>query len=84
VLAICFHALSGLAYSSTLKMEATCSFEASLDFQRTARRYIPEDVILFNNEAGLRKAENGWQFCVLLWITPVPVLLNFVLKHIFP
>jgi hypothetical protein len=32
-----------LAYSSTLKMEATCSSEKSVDFQRITRRYIPED-----------------------------------------
>jgi hypothetical protein len=32
--------------SSALKMEATCSSETSVDFQRTARRYIPEDRIL--------------------------------------
>jgi hypothetical protein len=34
------------AYSSTMKMEAICSFETSVDFQRTTRRYIPEDTIL--------------------------------------
>jgi hypothetical protein len=32
-----------LAYSSTLKMEATFSSETSVDFQPTTRRYIPED-----------------------------------------
>jgi hypothetical protein len=32
-----------LVYSSTLKMEATCSSETSADFQRSTRRYIPED-----------------------------------------
>jgi hypothetical protein len=26
-----------------MKMEGTCSFETSVDFQRTARRYIQED-----------------------------------------
>jgi hypothetical protein len=31
------------AYSSTLKMDAICSSETSVDFQRTARRYIPDD-----------------------------------------
>jgi hypothetical protein len=31
------------AYSSTLKMEATCSFDKSVDFQRTAWRCIPGD-----------------------------------------
>jgi hypothetical protein len=29
-------------------MEATCSVETSLDFQRTARRYVPEDGTLPN------------------------------------
>jgi hypothetical protein len=31
------------AYSSTLKMEAICSSETSVDFQRTTRRCVPED-----------------------------------------
>jgi hypothetical protein len=35
--------VSCLAYSSTLKMKATWSSETSVDFQRTTRRYIPED-----------------------------------------
>jgi hypothetical protein len=26
-----------------MKMEATCSSETSVDFQRTTRRYIPEE-----------------------------------------
>jgi hypothetical protein len=29
--------------SSTLKMEAICSYETSVDTQLTTRRYIPED-----------------------------------------
>jgi hypothetical protein len=32
-----------LAYSSTLKIEAICSFETFVHFQRTTRSYIPED-----------------------------------------
>jgi PIN domain nuclease of toxin-antitoxin system len=32
-----------LAYSSNLKLEATCSSETYVDFQQTTRRYIPED-----------------------------------------
>jgi hypothetical protein len=32
-----------LAYSSTLKMEATFSSETEVDFQRTTQRYIPEN-----------------------------------------
>jgi hypothetical protein len=37
------HAGFLLGLSSTLKMEATCLFEMSIDFQRTTRRYITED-----------------------------------------
>jgi hypothetical protein len=36
-----------LTYSLTLKMEATCFSETSVDFQRTKRRYVPEDIQLF-------------------------------------
>jgi hypothetical protein len=35
--------------SSTLKMEAICSSETSVDTQRTTRRYIPEDGTLHNH-----------------------------------
>jgi hypothetical protein len=38
-----FTLISCLAYSSALKMEATCSSETSVDFQRAKRCYIPED-----------------------------------------
>jgi hypothetical protein len=38
-----FTLVSCWAYSFTQKMEATYSFEMSTDFQRTTRRYIPED-----------------------------------------
>jgi hypothetical protein len=34
---------SFLAYSFTLKIQAKCFFEASVDFQWTTRHYIPED-----------------------------------------
>jgi hypothetical protein len=37
-LAACFMLVSCSAYSSTLKMEATCSSETSVDFRRTTRR----------------------------------------------
>jgi hypothetical protein len=39
----CFRLISCLTYSSTLKMEPTCSSETSVDFQRTRQRYIPKD-----------------------------------------
>jgi hypothetical protein len=37
-------------YGLTLKMKAICSSETSVDFQRTTRRYIPEDRTLNNRE----------------------------------
>jgi hypothetical protein len=43
LLATCSTLVYCLAYSSTLKMEATFSSEMSVDFQRTIPRYIPED-----------------------------------------
>jgi hypothetical protein len=42
LLATCFMLVSCLSYSSTLKMEATCSSETSVEFKLTTRRYIPE------------------------------------------
>jgi hypothetical protein len=42
LLAHCFMLVSCLAYSSTLKVEAVYSFETSVHFQRTTRRYMPE------------------------------------------
>jgi hypothetical protein len=42
MLANCFVLVSCLPYSLTLKMEATCSSETSVDFQRTTRRHIQE------------------------------------------
>jgi hypothetical protein len=44
-----FTLVSCSAYSSTQKMEVTCSSETLVGFQRTARRYIPEDRTLHNH-----------------------------------
>jgi hypothetical protein len=41
-----FTLVSCSAYFSTLKTEAICSSETSVDFQWTTRRYIPEDSTL--------------------------------------
>jgi hypothetical protein len=63
-----FTLVSCLAYFSTLKMEATCSSATSVDFQRTARRYIPEDRTLSNhfcenlNSYTQRLSQNGQQY----------------------
>jgi hypothetical protein len=45
--------VSCLAYSSTLNMEATCSSETPVDFQRTKWHYIAEEKALHN-----RRCEN--------------------------
>jgi hypothetical protein len=60
-LATLFTLVSCLAYSLTLKMEATFSPETSLDFQRTTRRYIREDRTLENNPVlpGIEPRFNG-------------------------
>jgi hypothetical protein len=47
-----FMLVSWLSYSSTLKMGAACSSETSIDFQRTARHYIPEDRSRCNFHSG--------------------------------
>jgi hypothetical protein len=39
----CFMVVSCFAYSSTLKMQAIYTSEASVDFQLTTRRCVPED-----------------------------------------
>jgi hypothetical protein len=42
-----FMLVSYLAYPSALKMEATCSSETSVHFQRTTQRYILKDRTLW-------------------------------------
>jgi hypothetical protein len=49
LLVACFMLVSCLAYSSTLKMEVTCSSESSVDFQRITWRYIAEHRILHHS-----------------------------------
>jgi hypothetical protein len=46
LLAACFTLVYWLAYFPTLKLEAICSSEMSVDFHRTTRCYIPEDIII--------------------------------------
>jgi hypothetical protein len=41
--------VSYLASYSTLKMDATCSSERSVDFQGATQCYIPEDRTLHNH-----------------------------------
>jgi hypothetical protein len=53
-----FTLASCLPYFSTLKMEATCSSETSVNFQRTTRRYISEDSTLHNHRCENLKSFN--------------------------
>jgi hypothetical protein len=46
--AACFMLVSCLAYSSTLEMEATCSYEMLIDFQLTTQCYVLEDTTIFS------------------------------------
>jgi hypothetical protein len=55
-----FHAGFSSAYSSTLKMEATYYSETSVDFQRTAQRYITQDRTLIIHSV-------RQEFACLLW-----------------
>jgi hypothetical protein len=50
------------AYFSTLKMEAICSSETSVDFQRTTQRYIPEDSTLHNHRCENLKSHSPHSF----------------------
>jgi hypothetical protein len=57
-----FILVSYLVYSSTLKMESACPSETSVEFQRTTRRYIPEDRTLHNHRCENHKSNT----CLLL------------------
>jgi hypothetical protein len=63
LLAAWFRLVSCSAYSSALKMEATCSSETSVDFERTTRRSISEDRTLRNHRENLKS-----YICILLFI----------------
>jgi hypothetical protein len=49
LLATCFHIAFFFGLFFVLKIEGTCSFEMSAGFQRTTRRYNPEDRALHNH-----------------------------------
>jgi hypothetical protein len=67
--------VSCLTYSSTLKMEEICFSETSVDFQRTTRRYIPEDRIFLD----LIPSSNQ-EYCGVFRVTGTPfgLLVGFI------
>jgi hypothetical protein len=52
--------------SSTLKMEAICSSETSVETRRTTRRHIPEDDTLLNNNNNIDFKIVKIVLCVIL------------------
>jgi hypothetical protein len=62
--AACFMIISCLAYSSTLKMEAVCSSETSVDLHWTTRRYIPKDTTLHKHRCENLEAYKNAYFSI--------------------
>jgi hypothetical protein len=60
--------------SSTLKMEAICSSETSVETQHTTRRHIPEDDTLHNH-----RCENLKSYIVFKCVHPHSVRYNSIL-----
>jgi hypothetical protein len=59
-----FKLVSCSAYYSTLKMEEKFSSETSVKFQRTTRRYIPEESSLHSHRCENLKPYTGWTVAV--------------------
>jgi hypothetical protein len=67
-------------------MEVTCSFEMSVDFQRTTRRDVPEDRTLQNDlHENLKSRKMGcvlsmnfivYVLCYIYWVSEVNVVKN--------
>jgi hypothetical protein len=78
-----FTLVSCSAYSPTLKMEAICSSEMSVNFQRTTRRYIPEDSTLHNHCCENLKSYRGILYCLLKLIIKLFAYLQSFAEHSF-
>jgi hypothetical protein len=75
-LAACFMLVSWLAYSSTLKMKATCSPKTSLNFQWTTWPSFPEDRTIHNHCCENLKSYTSNNF--IFWGKLLFVLLHFI------
>jgi hypothetical protein len=76
-------------YSSTIQMDATYSFETSLNFQWTTQRYIPEHGIRHNRCHEIFKSYILWatpphtNWCSYICTIPVSYLCLIYLQDIF-
>jgi hypothetical protein len=61
-----------------LKMEAICSSETSVDFQRTTRYHKPEDSTLYYH-----RCENLKSYCFIILFKSFPMFLRDLLGSIF-
>jgi hypothetical protein len=73
--AMCFVLLSCLADSSTLEIEVTCSYEMSVDFQRTKWRYIPK-----TESFVITAVRSSVPICICLSVFSVISLLELFFK----
>jgi hypothetical protein len=81
-----FALVSCVAYSPAVKMQAICSFQTSVDTQRTTRPYIPEDGTLHNHRENLK---SYIPYCLLVHFPilntspgiPFPAGVRFSLLH---
>jgi hypothetical protein len=65
-----FTLVSCSAYSSPLKMEAICSSETSVEFKRTTRPYVPENITFYNHRCEILEFYK--------WITSTASAFDFV------
>jgi hypothetical protein len=86
-LPLAFTLVSCSAYSSTLKMLAICSSETVIDFQRTTRRYIPEESILLLFSSAVLNRLDPFHWCDLVvdkWdVRSRKLITNVILKFIY-
>jgi hypothetical protein len=75
-------AATNLAYSSTLKIRATCSCKTSVRFQRNTRRYIPKDTTLHNHRCENLKSYNTDGFRAVTTFKSWSQILTFIYVHI--
>jgi hypothetical protein len=90
-----FTLVSGSAYTSTLKMEAICTSETSIEFKRNSRRYIPKDGTLqINPVHNFTPYSSKFHFTIILVptfmfssgseIKALYIFLIYIIRAVFP